>query len=152
MGKNQGPPNNIFNMPYDLNQKQVAIPITPLFTQDEAESNIMAFTEADGIHRSILEKFTVIEYPIQVHCLALPQFSASCWLQGVSVQRVEDRSGVRPPKTDVCLELTRTRDPMSGIMYITYSSLLYLATRALEIEQEPIVLVNNMLEQYAKKV
>lgn len=152
MGKNQGPPNNIFNMPYDLNQKSVAIPITPLFTQDAAESNIMAFTEADEVYRSILGKFTHIEYPIQVHCLALPQFSASCWLQGVGVQRIGDNSGVRPPKTEVCLELTRTKDPMSGIMYIAYSSLLYLATRALETEQEPVVLVNNMLEQYAKEV
>jgi hypothetical protein len=148
-------PPNIFAPGYDFQQKPVAIQITPLFTQDEAESNIMAFTDADGIYKSILHKVgraVTGEYPVPVHCLALPQFSSSCWLQGVSVQRIGDNSEVRPSKTEVCLELTRTKDTMSGVMYIPYSSLLYLATRALEIEQQPVVLVNNMLEQYAKKV
>ncbi len=154
MDKNRPP--NIFDMPnYDLGQKQqVAIPIFADFTQAEAESNIDAFAEADAQYREILKKVPA-DYPFPVHCMALPQVCTSAWLQGVSVQRLSDQLGIKPAKTQVCLELSRTKDPLSGLIYISFESLIYLAARESEAgysEQDFVVIIDKILEHYAKKV
>ena len=148
MSNKLNPPIN-FSPAYDLQQKQIQI--IPEFTEKETDDILGIFNEADSLHDSLLDNFGIKEYPIPVHCIALPQFSSSCWLQGVSAQRIVDQSGLKTPVTDVCLELTRTKDPVSGIMYIAISSLIYLAVRNLE-GVFFTVLINNILSHYAKKL
>ena len=146
MKNNQNPPIN-FNPAYDLQQRQIQI--IPEFTQKETDDIYQLFKQADILYGSLWFKSRQ-DYPFPAHCIALPQFSASCWLQGVSVQRIVDPSGLKPPLTDVCLELTRTKDPLSGIMYIAISSVIYLAARRLQ--ESGIELIDNRLSHYAKKV
>ena len=147
MNINQNPPIS-FSPAYDLQQKQIQI--IPEFTEKETNNILGIFNEADSLHDFLLQS-GINKYPFPVHCIALPQFSSSCWLQGVSVQRIVDQSGLKTPVTDVCLELTRTKDPVSGIMYIAISSLIYLAVRNVE-GVFFTVLINNILSHYAKKL
>jgi hypothetical protein len=147
MKNHPNPPLNL--NAYDLNRQQVQIPIIQPFSESEAEKIIGMFDDADKIENDILIKAKQLDYPFMVHLLSLPAFSTSCWLQGVSVQRIQ-QDQVRPPMTEICLELTRTKDIMSGIIYIPYYSVLYLAVRGLD--HPAIEIENNMLEQYAKKV
>lgn len=142
------PPIN-FNPALDLSRQQVQIPIIQPFSESEAEKIIGMFDDADEIETEILKKSQQLDYPFMVHLLSLPTFSTSCWLQGVGVQRIQ-QDQVRPPTTEICLELTRTKDVMSGIIYIPYKDVLYLAVRGLD--HSPIVIENNMLDNYAKKV
>jgi hypothetical protein len=88
-------------------------------------------------------------YPFKVHCLSQPQFVSTCYLQGVSTQRVQ-QDQVRPPTTEICLELCRTKDVMSGIIYVPYKDVLYLATRAIDVPK--VVIIDNLLEHYERKV
>ena len=148
MKNNQNPPIN-FSPAYDLQQKQIQI--IPEFTEKETNNILGIFNVADSLHDFLLQSGRN-KYPFPVHCIALPQFSSSCWLQGVSVQRIVDQSGLKTPVTDSCLELTRTKDPVSGIMYIAISSVIYLAERNVEGIFSSIVLINNILSHYAKKV
>lgn len=145
----QNPPIN-FNPAYDLQRQQVQIPIVAPFTEDESLKTISMFEEADKIYKAILEKVKRDSYPFMVHCLSIPQFASSCYLQGVSVQRIQ-QDQVRPPTTEICLELSRTENVESGIIYIPYASVLYLAIRATDV-LPTIVIVDNLLERYAKKV
>jgi len=147
MRNNQNPPIN-FNPAYDLQQRQIQI--IPEFTQKETDDILGIFNQADSLYQSLMIDSGFDYYPFPVHCIALPQFSSSCWLQGVSVQRIVDQSGLKPPLTDVCLELTRIKDPLSGIMYIAISSVIYLAARRLQ--ESGIELIDNRLSHYAKKV
>jgi len=148
MKQPQNPPIN-FIPGLDLSRQQVQIPIIQPFSESESEKIIEMFADADKIEAEILKKSQQLDYPFMVHLLSLPAFSTSCWLQGVGVQRIQ-QDQVRPPTTEICLELSRTKDVMSGIIYIPCNSILYLAVRVLA--HPVIVIENNMLEHYAKRV
>jgi hypothetical protein len=149
MSNKLNPPIN-FNPAYDLQPKQIQI--IPEFSEKEVSAILTMFKNADKLSETFsgIYETPQTNYPLAVHCIALPQFSSSCWLQGVSVQRIVDQNGIKPPVTAVCLELTRTKDSLSGIMYIDFSTVIYLAERGIMGMKTP--LVNNILDHYAKGV
>jgi hypothetical protein len=140
------PPINL--PPLDLSRSQ-QIPITQPFSENEVEKIIGMFDEADRIEKDVLARSQQLDYPFPVHVLALPRSSHSLWLQGVSVQRIQ-QDQYRSPTIEIYLQLTLAKDIMSGIIYIPHKDVLYLAVRALD--HPVIVIENNILEQYAKKV
>ena len=154
MSNQNRPPNfNQINA-FDLSQRPVAIPIIPDLTQKEVELVITMFATADLLNISTLKDSLHTTYPFPVHVISLPQHTATLWLQCVSVQRIGDPNGLKPPVTEICLELSRTRDPMSGMLYIPYSSVIYLSDRGIQDEEyyEATIIIDKRLELYAEKV
>ena len=154
MSNQNRPPNfNQINA-FDLSQRPAVIPIIPDLTQKEVESAIIDFNTADALNISILNDSLLTKYPFPVHIISLPQNTSSLWLQCVSVQRISDPNGFKPSVTEICLELSRTQDPITGIIYISYSSVIYLSTRGVDNKfyKGSNILIDKRLEHYNEKM